>query len=132
MQSYSGYCMCVAAALLVSTIPAFSGLTSSEVLLIDRCWTGTQMDSIRTVVYRRDHTLRIQELAVGTTFSGTGTWQLVGRKLSKRYKLRMDGSFLPPWSHSEVETIRELTTKKLVTDWYSYDRADGNCNLTNR
>jgi hypothetical protein len=127
MQSYSAYCVRVAVALLVATIPAVSELTSSEGLLIDRCWTGTKMDSSVTVVYHSDHTLRIQQVAVGHTFSGTGTWRLVGNKLSKRYELRMDGSSLPPETRGEVKTIRQLTPQKLVTDWYSYEREHGNC-----
>ena len=61
MQSYSAYCVRVAVA-----FPAFSELTSSEGLLIDRCWTGTKMDSSVTVVYHSDHTLRTQQVPLVT------------------------------------------------------------------
>jgi hypothetical protein len=85
-----------------------------ETTLVDRCWSGTNFDSIATVIYARDHTFRIREYAMGATFTGTGTWRLVGRKLLKQYNEGMEHSSLPPRRREEIEVIRGEVGHRLV------------------
>jgi hypothetical protein len=89
-----------------------------EDILVDHEWSIEGcMDCTSDLTFRHDHTLHVEEFGVGSTFTGSGTWQLSGRDtVVLDYDIKMDDSTLQPQHAHRSLHIARLTPTEFVAD----------------